>query len=199
MGKFRRKVIGVFKKVMGVNSSRSCGSSSTHHTALEKSPMHEEEETVPTKDEEEQEQEMEEGDDDPHLDLVGAQEMKAYNLVKDREFIHTPAFDPDLLRKIGIDIEFTTIWKVVGWENFAPIDEQGSRLLAIQFLCSLQEVEGGISFCLFEKKYFLTWKNLSSHLGFSTKWSIDLNHALKGFNCHEFWRVISDQNVVGKF
>jgi hypothetical protein len=113
MGKFRRKVIGVLKKVMGVNSSRSCGSSSTHHTALKKSPMHEEEETVPTEDEEEQEQEMEEGDDDPHLDLEGAQEMKAYNLVKDREFIHTPAFDPDLLGKICIDIEFTTIWRTL--------------------------------------------------------------------------------------
>jgi len=81
--------------------------------------------------------------------------MQAYNLIKDHEFIHTPAYDPDLLQKIGMDIEFATIWKAVGWENVAPIDEQGSRLLTIQFLYSLQEVEGGITFHLFEKEYYL--------------------------------------------
>ena len=109
------------------------------------------------------------------------------------------AYDPDLLQKIGMDTEFATIWKAVGWENVAPIDELGSRLLTIQFLCSLQEIEGGIIFHLFEKEYYLTWRNLSSHLGFSTKCSIDLDHALRGFNRHEFWRMISSQNIVGKF
>jgi hypothetical protein len=64
--------------------------------------MHEEEETEPT--EEKQEQEMEEGDDDPHLDLEGDWEMQEYNHIKDREFVHTSAYDPDLLEKIGMDI-----------------------------------------------------------------------------------------------
>ena len=63
----------------------------------------------------------------------------------------------------------------------------------------MQEVEGGITFRLFEKEYYLARRNLSSHLGFSTKCSIDLNHALRGFNRHEFWRMVSGQNVVGKF
>jgi hypothetical protein len=115
--------------------------------------MHEDEETVPT--EEEQEQEMEEGDDDPHLDLEGDREVQAYNHVKDREFIHTPAYDPDLLEKIGMDTEFTTIWKAIGRENVSPVDEQGSRILTIQFLCYLKEVDNGITFRLFEKEYFL--------------------------------------------
>ena len=117
--------------------------------------------------------------------------MQAYNLIKNREFIHTPAYDPELLQKIGMDTEFTTIWKAIGWENVAPIDELGSHLLTIQFLCSLQEVEGGITFRLFKKEYYLTWRNLSSYLGFSTKCSFDLDHALKGFNRHEFWRIES--------
>ena len=121
------------------------------YTEPEKSPMHEDEETVPTK--EEQEQPMEDGDDDPHLDLEGDQQMQVYNLIKNCEFIHTPAYDPDLLQKIGMDTEFATIQKAVGWQNVAPVDELDSRLLTIQFLCSLQEVEGGISFCLFEKEY----------------------------------------------
>ena len=65
---------------------------------------------MPTEEEEqEQEQLMEDGDDDPHLDLEGDREMQAYNLIKNREFIHTPAYDPDLLQKIGMDIGFATI------------------------------------------------------------------------------------------
>jgi hypothetical protein len=97
-----------------------------------------------------------------------------------------------------MDTEFATIWKAVGWDNVAPVEEQGSRLLTIQFLRSLQEVENGITFHFFDQEYYLTRRNLSSHLAFSIKCSINLDHALKGFNRHEFWRVISGQNVVGK-
>ena len=94
--------------------------------------MHKDEETEPTEEqEEEQEQPMEEGNDDPHLELEGEREMQVYNLIKNCEFIHTPAYHPDLLEKIGMATEFTTIWKAIGWENVAPVDEQGSRLLTI--------------------------------------------------------------------
>ena len=110
-----------------------------------------------------------------------------------------PAYDPDLLQKIGMDIEFSTIWKAVGWEDIAAIWEKGSRLLTIQFLCSLKEVENGITFRLFKQEYFLTWKDLSSHLGFQRKCSIDLDHSLRDFNHHEFWREISGQNIGGNF
>jgi len=91
---------------VGASSSRSCGSSSAPYTEPKESLMHEEEETKPT---EEQEQPMEEGDDDPHLDFEGDRETQAYNLIKNREFIHMSAYDPDLLQKIGIDTEFATI------------------------------------------------------------------------------------------
>jgi hypothetical protein len=118
MGKFRRKVVGAFKKTMGASTSRSRGSSSTRVSEPEESSMHEEEETEPT---EEQEQPMEEGDNDPHLHLEGDREMQAYNHVKDHEFVHTPAYDPNLLEKIGMDTEFTTIWKVVDGRTLLPL------------------------------------------------------------------------------
>ena len=54
-----------------------------------------------------------------------------------------------------MDVEFTSIWKVIGWEEDDPICEQGSHLLIIQFVCSLQEVDNGITFCLFEVEYIL--------------------------------------------
>ena len=89
--------------------------------------MHEDKETVPT---EEQEQPMEDNDA-PHLDLEGDQETQAYNLMKNCEFIHMPAYDLNLLEKIGMDVEFSTIWNAVGWEDVAPVWEEGSRLLTI--------------------------------------------------------------------
>ena len=123
MGKFGRKLADAFKKAMGASSSHSRESSSTRYTEPEESPMLEDKEMVPTEEEEqEQEQPMEEGDDDPHLDLEGEREMQAYNLIKNHEFVHTPMYDPNLLQKIGMDIEFTTIRKAVGWENVAPVD-----------------------------------------------------------------------------
>jgi hypothetical protein len=149
MSGFEQKFTGAFKKAMGDSLRCSCGSSSTRRSEPEESLMHEDDETVPT--EEEQEQEMEEGDDDPHLDLDGDQEVQAYNHIKDYEFVYAPTYDTNLLKKIGMDIEFTTIWKAIGWENIAPVDEQGSRILTIQFLCSLKEVDNGITFHLFEK------------------------------------------------
>ena len=100
MCKFGRKLTSIFKKAMGASSSRSRRSSSARYTEPEENPMHEEEETELT---EEQEHPMEEGDDDPHLGLEGDQEMQAYNLIKNREFIHTPAYDPNLLQKIRMD------------------------------------------------------------------------------------------------
>jgi hypothetical protein len=42
-------------------------------------------------------------------------------------------------------------------------------------------------------------EDLSSHIGFQRKCSIDLDHPLKGFNRHEFWKEISGQNIVVKF
>jgi hypothetical protein len=75
------------------------------YTEPEESLMNEDEETMPT---EEQEQPIED-DDARHLDLEGDWETQAYNLIKNREFIHMPAYDPNLLEKIGMDVEFSTI------------------------------------------------------------------------------------------
>jgi hypothetical protein len=69
--------------------------------------------------------------DAPYLDLEEDQEIQAYNLIKSHVFIHTPMYNPDLLQKIGMDTEFTTIWRAVGWENVNPMDEMGSRHLTI--------------------------------------------------------------------
>lgn len=53
--------------------------------------MHEEEAT-PTM--EPQEEPMDEDADAPYLDLEGDREMQAYNLIQNRKFIHTLAYNP---------------------------------------------------------------------------------------------------------
>jgi hypothetical protein len=54
------------------------------------------------------------------------------------DFALTPAFDPGLLHTIGMDAEFELISKNVGWEDVWELDEQGCRILTIEFLCTLQ-------------------------------------------------------------
>ena len=36
--------------------------------------------------------------------------------------------------------DFSNVWHEIGWDNF-PVEEYGSPLLTIQFLCTLWEVE----------------------------------------------------------
>lgn len=52
---------------------------------------------------------------DADLDLVSGRERQAYRMLKDRVFAHTRAYDPELARKIGMDVDFGVIWKTMGW------------------------------------------------------------------------------------
>ena len=86
---------------------------------------------------------------DADLDLVSDRERQAYYMLSDREYAHKREYSPELLKKIGMDVEFRSIWKAVGWQRFAVVDEPGSRLLTLQFPCTSKEIEDGISFCFF--------------------------------------------------
>jgi hypothetical protein len=43
---------------------------------------------------------------DSDLDLVGGWERQAYGILKDRVFTHTRVYDPELLWKKGMDVDF---------------------------------------------------------------------------------------------
>ena len=60
-------------------------------------------------------------DDAPYLDLQDDREHLAYAMIKNRSFGHTRAFDPDLLEKTGMDVDFTRVWHAVGWEVLCPL------------------------------------------------------------------------------
>ena len=85
-------------------------------------------------------------EDASYLDLRDDRDRQAYAMLKRQSFGHTQAFDPDLLEKTGMDIDFAFVWHAVGWEGFASVEENGSRLLTIQFLCMLREEAKGVRF-----------------------------------------------------
>jgi hypothetical protein len=83
-----------------------------------------------------------------YLELRDNREFQAYTKIKNRVFQNTWQIDPDLLEKIGMDSELYIIRQALGWGHVAG-DEKGSRILTIQFLCTLREVPDGITFRLF--------------------------------------------------
>ena len=52
---------------------------------------------------------------DTDLDLVDDHERQAYYMLSDREYAHTRKYSPELLKKIGLYVDFRAIWKAVGW------------------------------------------------------------------------------------
>jgi len=51
----------------------------------------------------------------PFIDLESDRDKQAYELMKERVFLHSPTFDPVFLKQIGMDVEFNTIFGHVGW------------------------------------------------------------------------------------
>ena len=60
-------------------------------------------------------------DDAPYLDFQDDCERQACAMIKHRSFGHTRAFDLDLLKKTGMDVDFARVWHAVGWGDFVPI------------------------------------------------------------------------------
>ena len=93
---------------------------------------------------------------------------------------------------------FHIIWKADGWQKFAVVYEPGSYLLTLQFLCTLKEVEDEISFRFFCKNYELTWKELSTLLGFHNVCKVDFRKVAPDFEKHIFWEDISGALICKK-
>jgi hypothetical protein len=135
---------------------------------------------------------------DADLDLVDDQERQAYYMPRDREYTHTREYSLELLEKIGMDTNFRAIWKVVGWQRFAMVDEPGSCSLTLRFMCTLKEIEDRISFRFFHKEYTLSWKGLSILLDFHDSCKIDLQKRISAFEKNRFWEDIYGSPICKK-
>ena len=82
--------------------------------------------------------------------------------------MHTSAYDPVLLQATSLDVEFDFVFIAVGWEGVWNVVEQGSKLVTLEFLCTLQITDTGVKFRLFGKEFSSPWKDLSWLLGFNS-------------------------------
>ena len=125
-----RKVSDAFKKMTGGSSSRSWGGTilySPEPTPTQSTMEYEEEEQYKDMQVEPQAKIIKiDAEDAPYLDLRDHRERQGYAILKNRSFVHTRAFDPDLLIKTGMYEDFSNVWHAVGWDNFVPVEEYGS-------------------------------------------------------------------------
>jgi hypothetical protein len=75
------------------------------------------------------------------------------------------------------------------------LNEQGCRLLTIEFICTLQPEDTEVSFRLFNKEFSPSWKNFSRFLGFLEQCAIDIDAAINDFDGTRFWQEISKEVV----
>jgi hypothetical protein len=121
-----------------------------------------------------------------HLVLKDAREKNIYNKLKSRSFVHTQVLDDVFLGETDMATEFDTIFQFVGWSSFTSITELGSKVLAKEFLSTLELTQTGVYFRLFTQEFCLTWRVLSDLLGFPSNACLDLTEALKDFDTHKF-------------
>jgi hypothetical protein len=129
------------------------------------------------------------------LGLRDSHEKEVYRKTKDKEFTHTPAFDLALLQKVGMSSEFNAIFSLLGWTSAWDVSDLGSKLLTIEFLCTLRITESGVYFRLFTHEFYPTWRELSNLLNFPNNILLDLDDALEDFEKHKFWTEISKHSV----
>jgi hypothetical protein len=129
------------------------------------------------------------------LGLRDSRERDVYKKIKDKEFTHTPAFNLALLQEAGMSTEFYTIFSLLGWASAWDVAKIGSKLLTIECLCTLRTTESGVYFRFFKQEFYLTWRELSYLLNFSSNILVDIDEALGDFEKHKFWTEISKHTV----
>ena len=85
-----------------------------------------------------------------------------------------------------MDLEFEIIFRIVVWKNVWQIDEPGSKLLTLEFLCTLQTTDNEVTFRLCGKDFSIPWRELSKLLGFNAQCVVDVDFALQDFDRVKF-------------
>jgi hypothetical protein len=60
-----------------------------------------------------------------------------------------PNFDNNFLQATGMNTKFELIFRNIGWEDAWIITEEGSKLLTMEFLCTLTLDDDNVEFRLF--------------------------------------------------
>jgi hypothetical protein len=132
--------------------------------------------------------------DDDDISISTTVEMEKYESLPHREFAHTRVYDVNLLERVGLDEELSTILRTIDWEKLYDEPHLGSRLLTLEFLITFETIEKNrksfVKFRLFRKSFGFDFSRFSELLNFY-KSCLPESIAMRSFNKVEFSDAIS--------
>jgi hypothetical protein len=106
-----------------------------------------------------------EATDDDDISICTTEEMEKYEFLRHREFAHTRVYDMNLLERVGLDEELSTILRNIGWGKLDNEAHLGLHLLTHEFLMTFEIVEKNrksfVKFCLFGKSFGCDFSHFS--------------------------------------
>jgi hypothetical protein len=126
------------------------------------------------------------GDD---ISIHIAEEMEKFESLRCQEIAHTRVYDVNLLERVGLDEELSTILQTIGWGKLYDEPRLDLRLLTLEFLMTFETVEKNwesfVKFLLLMKLFGCDFSHFSELLDFS-KSCLPESSAMRNFNKVEF-------------
>jgi hypothetical protein len=137
-----------------------------------------------------------------NISIRTTEEMEMYESLHRQDFVHTRIYDVNLLERVGLDEELSTILWTIGWGKLYDDRRQGSHLLTLEFLTTFETVEKGrklfVNYHLFRKSFVYDIFHFSELLDFS-KSCLPESNAMRNFNKVEFSDTISGKSARLRF
>jgi hypothetical protein len=135
------------------------------------------------------------GDD---ISIRSTVEMEKYESLRQPEFSHIRVYNVNLLGRVGLDEELSTILRTIGWGKLYDEPRLGSCLLTLEFLMTFEIVEKNrksfVKFCLFGKSFGCDFSRFSELLDFS-KSCLSESSSMRNLNKVEFSDAISGKST----
>jgi hypothetical protein len=143
-----------------------------------------------------------EATDSDDISIRTTKEMEKYESIHHQELTHTRVYDVNLLERVGLDEELSTILQTISWGKLYDEPRLGSRLLTLQFLMTFETVDRNrklfMKFCLFGKSFGCDFSHFSELLDFS-KSLLPESSDMRNFNKVEFSEAISRKSARLRF
>jgi hypothetical protein len=107
---------------------------------------------------------------DDNITIHTMEEWERFTSLRTREFLHTCVYDVKLLKRVGMDIEFPTIFHAISWEKLYEASRLGLHLLTLEFLTSFDSFTRGrksyVCFHLFQREFEFQFSRFSELMDF---------------------------------
>jgi hypothetical protein len=139
------------------------------------------------------------GDD---ISIYTTEEMEKYQSLHHRELAHTRIYDVNLLERVGLDEELSTILQTISWGKLYDEPRLGSHLLTLEFLMTFETAEKNrklfVKFRLFRKSFGCDFSHFSKLQDFSKSY-LPESSAMRNFNKVELSDAISEKSTRRRF